>query len=489
MTEQSKIIFRDLLDRKKVAAEYGIPVTTQEVWHSENRYPPKRRIHCATQIGWSGSSFVLPDAVIGPDAADVIFQSGERSQDEHTQAGTLDGWQAGVSAKAVGNPLLVLALSTAFAGPVLAKCNAESGGVHFVGDSSTGKTTAIEAACSVWGGQNYKRSWRATSNGMEGAAVLFNDCLLCLDEISECDPGEVGKIVYALGNGRGKQRAGRSGSAREVTRWRCAVLSSGERTIATAMLEGGHRAKAGQAVRLLDVPAARAYGAWDNLHGMASGAGFSDALKQEAAKHYGKAGRAFLEKLTHDARDFCALLESFKALPLFDTENGEGQDKRAAARFVLIGMAGELATEYGLTGWPEGAAIDAAAVAFRMWQAQRGKGNDERRQIAERVSAFIERHGDGRFSDVDAMSETQINNRAGWWRAGADGREYLFTSDGMREAVKGFDFKRALDVLQELGALAAPGANGERARFSRIGGRGIKLYPINPDKLGGDHGA
>ena len=36
---------------------------------------------------------------------------------------------------------------------------------------------------------------------MEGAAALFNDCLLALDEISECDPREVGAIVYALGEG------------------------------------------------------------------------------------------------------------------------------------------------------------------------------------------------------------------------------------------------------------------------------------------------
>ena len=115
----------------------------------------------------------------------------------------------------------------------------------------------IEAACATWGGPNFRRSWRATANGMEGAAALFNDGLLALDEISECDPREVGAIVYALGNGRGKQRASRSGNARGVTRWRCVVLSSGERTIATAMQEGGYRAKAGQAVRLLDIPAAR----------------------------------------------------------------------------------------------------------------------------------------------------------------------------------------------------------------------------------------
>ena len=450
---------------------------------------PKRQMRCALQVGWCDGSFVLPDAVIGPKASGVIFQSGERGHDEHTKAGTLAGWQSEISALAINNSLLALALSASFAGPMLARCNAEGGGVHFVGDSSTGKTTLLEAGCSIWGGANDRRSWRATANGMEGAAALFNDCLLALDEISECDPREVGAIVYSLGNGRGKQRAGRSGSARGVTRWRCIVLSSGERSIATTMAEGGHRAKAGQAVRLLDIPAARAFGAWDDLHGLASGTAFSDAIKRASVTHHGHAGRAFLELLTRNTGDFCAALEAFKALPDFSAEGGEGQDKRAAGRFALLALAGETATEYGITGWPEGEAIKAASECFKLWRASRGKGNDERRQIVEKISGFIERHGSGRFSDADATDEAQIRDRAGWWKESGGDRDYLFTAEGMREALKGFDFKRGLDVLQEVGALATPGANGERAKFYRIGGRGVKLYPIKADKLGGDHGS
>lgn len=456
---------------------------------------PDRKVRCTLQVGWCGDSFVLPDTAIGPTASDVIFQSGERGHIEHTQAGTTDGWRTGVAALAVGNPLLCLSLSASFAGPLLEKCGAESGGIHFVGDSSTGKTTAIEAACSTWGGPTYKRSWRATSNGMEGAAAMFNDCLLALDEISECDPREVGAIVYALANGRGKQRASRSGSARGVSSWRCVVLSSGERTIATAMAEGGHRAKAGQAVRLLDVPVARTYGAWDDLQGLANAATFSDAIKRAAATHYGHAGRAFLERLARDTRDFCANLESLKASPLFNGTDFEGQDKRAASRFGLFAMAGELATEYGVTGWPPGEATQAAAEGFKLWRSLRGRGNDERRQILERVCDFIERHGDGRFSRAHAPDENQMFNgdpdhcgapmvrdRAGWWRDTDGAREYLFTSEGMREAVKGFDFKRALDTLQAAGALR-PNAAGERSQAQRIDGRTARVYAINAENL------
>ncbi|MDO9278634.1 MAG: DUF927 domain-containing protein [Polaromonas sp.] len=464
----------------------------QQLPHYLQSEHPKRQIHCALQVGWCGDSFVLPDVVIGPKSKDVIFQSGERGHEEHTQAGTLEGWQQGIAAMAVGNPLLMLAVSASFVGPLLQRCNAESGGIHLFGDSSTGKSTLMVGGCATWGGQGFMRSWRATGNGLEGAAAMFNDCLLALDEISECDPKQVGEIVYMLGNGRGKQRANRSGNARGVTQWRSFVMSNGERTIATTMAEGGYRAKAGQAMRLLDIPVAQKYGAWDVLHETTSPAAFSDAIKRAAAQHHGHAGRAFLKKLTFDLADYCAELEKLKALPQFATDGTEGQDKRAAARFAMIGLAGELATEYGLTGWQAGGAIKAAAHAFKLWQSGRGKGNDERRQIADKVRGFIDRHGDARFSNSDYTGDPQpfVRDRAGYWRDSNAGREYLFTSDGMHEALKGFDFKRALDVLQELGALPAPGADGKRARVYRVGGNSSRLYPINPKKMeDGDYGA
>lgn len=451
--------------------------------------PPQRKMRCALQVGWCEGSFILPDIVIGPRASDVIFQSGECGHDEHTTAGTLADWQKEISSRAVGNALLLLALSASFAGPMLALCNAEGGGLHFVGDSSTGKTTLLEAACSVWGGPNYRRSWRATANGMEGAAALFNDCLLGLDEISECNPNEVNAIIYALSNGRGKQRAGRIGNARAVTRWRCLVLSSGERSIETTLQEAGHKAKAGQAVRLLDLSAARVFGAWDDLHHLPSGTAFSDVIKRAAATHHGHAGRAFLEKLTRDGRDFCAFFERFKALPEFAVKDGEGQEKRAAGRFALLALAGELATEYGITGWPQGDATKAAASGFNAWRAMRGSGNDERRQILEQVSGFIERHGDSRFSKVDGDFEITVRDRAGWWEDSNESRIYLFTADGMREALKSYDFNRALDVLQEEGVLGPSGADGKRAKTRTINRRPVRLYAIKSNKLGGQHGA
>ena len=379
---------------------------------------PSRRVLCTLQTGWAGpkfDAFVLPSGVIGPGADGVVFQGG-RDGAEYATAGTLEGWHNAIAARAVGNPVLGLALCAAFAGPLLARCNAEGGGVHLVGDSSTRKTTAVEVAASVWGGDRFRRSWRATANGMEGAAALFNDSLLVLDEISECDPRDVGAIVYALGNGAGKQRAQRTG-ARAVARWRCMVLSSGERTIAMVMSEAGQRQTAGHAVRMLDVPAARTFGAWDTLHGAASGTALADDLKRAAATHHGHAGAQFLERLTRNDEDLCAALDAVKALPEFATL-GSGQIRRAAGRFALLALAGELATDYGCTGWPVGEAVRACGVAFTAWRETRQtRGGDlEGHQIARAVRGFIERHGDGRFSDAgddDTIRAATVRDRAG----------------------------------------------------------------------------
>jgi putative DNA primase/helicase len=445
-----------------------------------------RHVRCATQVGWCGNSFVLPSAVIGPAAINVVFQSGERGQAEYGLRGTLEGWRQDVAALAIGNPVLIMSLSAAFVGPLLEKVNGESGGIHLVDNSSVGKSTAIKAAASVWGGPRHLRSWNATANGMEGVAAMFNDNLLPLDEISECAPHDINRIVYALANGVGKQRASRSGAARSVVRWRCFVISSGERMISTELLNAGISAKAGQLVRILDLPVARLHGVWDDLHDLPNGGAFSDAIRAAVAKHHGNAGPAFLERLTRDGRNWSEQLEAMKRLAEFSVEGDAGQDKRVASRFALIAMAGEVATEFGITGWPVGAATKAAATMFRTWQAQRQHGNREPRQIIEQLAAFIERHGDSRFSPDRGDEGFPVRDRAGWWEHGheGEGRVYWFNSAGLREALKGFDFERALDVLAEAEVLSSlRGSKGERSRSKKIRGETMRLYQIFQGKL------
>ena len=448
---------------------------------------PKEKVLCTSQTGWKGRHvFVLPGEVIGPAAAGVVFQNGARSGTRHGRSGTLDGWRDGVARLAIGNPMLMFGISCGFDGPLLEPTNQEGGGVHLVGGSSTGKTTVLEAARSAWGGPDFKRSWRATSNGIEGVAEMHTDLLLPMDEINEVDPREAGSISYMLTNGIGKSRATRTGAAREARRWRLFVLSTGERSLAATMKEGRATAKAGQRIRLLDIPADRRFGCFDELHGHASGRALSDAIKNAAKEHYGIVGREFLTRLTKDHQDFGELVEISKSIPEFMGHGG--QEGRAAARFAHVAMAGELATDYGLTGWPRGAAIDAAIVAFRAWLGWRGAGDDEPRKIREALRDFIDRHGDSRFVDRDAdpdlrtSQERMIRDRAGYRQSTEDGgRLYLFNAAAMKEAGVGFDHAAVVAALIDCGALEVK--NDKPYQQAKIGGFNSRYYVINPDRL------
>ena len=456
-----------------------------------SRYP-KRRVLAATCIGWhsGGTVFVLPNRIIG--TGDVRYQSEQADHDEFTQAGTFDGWRSEIAARCTGNPMLAFAVSAALAGPLLARVHRTGSGFHFVGDSSTGKSTQLIAGASCWGGSGFIRTWRATGNGLEGIAAALNDTALILDEISEADPREIGGTIYAIGNGTGKSRAARTGKAREVRRWRVILLSSGERTLTATMAEGGKRAKAGQEARLLDVPCTRRYGVFDKLHDMADGRAFADGLKASANRNYGHSGPAFIERMISDPRDYGDYLAQITALDEFASETSlEG---RAAGAFALAAMAGELAIEWGILPWPEGEALDAAVIAYIAWKEQRGKGQTETRQILQAIADFIARHGDSRFSALHPKKDDEptpygsypkkddatVYNRAGWWKDDANGeRIYLFTPAGLREASEGFDLRRVLDALDDSGWIAEHDTD-KRSKKTKAQGRSQSLYAIAP---------
>ena len=455
---------------------------------------PEKHLQCVAQTGWVDSqckAFVLPGATIGPNAEDVAYQcdSAKTAKALYRTGGTLDGWRAGVAAVAVGNPMLALGICTAFAGPLLGLLRAESGGLHLIGDSSTGKTSILEAGRSVWGGEDFKRTWRATANGLEGAAAMFTDALLTLDEIKQCAPKEVDEAVYMIANGQGKARAEKSGGGRAVARWRVSVLSNGEMSVATKLAEGKLRIHAGQQVRLVDIPCGgRTFEVWDNLHHYDSARAFADGVKAQAATHYGHAARAFLEGLTKDnTADLVQALESIRAMPELAT-NGESQEQRVAGRFAVLALAGELATDYGVTGWPPGEAIRAAGVGLEAWRNSRtdkAGANAEHAQIVQAVTDFISRHGDSRFSDADAppsefLHQPITHNRAGYWRKTDAGRVYFFNGPGLREALEGHDFKRSLKKLQDAG-LMPPSTGRNSGKQFTIQGKKDRWYQVAPN--------
>lgn len=442
---------------------------------------PSARMRAASVTGWSGDAFVLPNAVIGAD--DIWFQASGRTA-PYANGGTFDGWRE-LAALAPGNPLLMLAFSAALAGPLLGPLNIDGGGAHIYGDSSSGKTTALHGAVSVWGGPAFKRTWRATANGLEGTGSLHSDTLLALDELGEIDPKSLYEAAYALINGTGKTRANRHGEARQASRWRVFLLSTGELTIAARMSAGGIEAKAGQELRILDVPVSGKYGLFDNLHGRASGAALSDEVRNLAARHYGHAGPRFVTELVAALRSGLNLADELQ--PLLERFGVEGQERRAARTFAICGLAGELAVRWHIVPWKSGSAAKAAMHAFELWRRRRGANEHgvEHAAILRSLADFIDKHSDSRFSNIDGSADRVIE-RAGYWRQDGDRRLYLFTSGGLKEAAKGYDLMRVLTALDKAKALAATDLDRRSKKTRDPTGRAVSLYHIDPDALAGD---
>lgn len=454
-----------VFDRKKRSAIMNYIMKVQ----------PEKKITAASKTGWFEDVFVLPNRIIGN--GNVIYQSEYTYESDVESNGTLEDWNQQIGRLCAGNIPLMVSVCAALAGPLFKLVNRKQGsGIHWVGDLSIGKSTALEVAASVWGPPDFIRSWSTTANGLEGIAATRNDTCLILDEINEASPQEIGKIVYIIVNGSGKQRAGRNGNARKIQRWRLMALSSGERTLENIMNEAGKKTNAGQIVRLLNVDAIFEHGILSNLHEFNDGQTLADHLKIACQKHYGQLGTAFIDKLISTEVNIIELLNTI-AKKLIEPSS-TNLEKRAASVFAVIALAGELAINFNLTPWAKDQVYEAILIAFKRWKLLHGIRKTEDYQILEAISDFINKHGDSRFSYTSNITENRpILNRAGWYKNEAGKRIYMFSAAGLQEAGGGFDRGRIVEVLAKHQWLTDTDSD-RLTKKTRIGSETKNLYHI-----------
>jgi uncharacterized protein (DUF927 family)/phage/plasmid primase-like uncharacterized protein len=451
---------------------------------------PSGRAKCVARVGWCGDVYVRPDVVIGGSTHEkIVYQHTSPVESAFGTAGTVEEWRDNVAALAAGNSRLVFGISVGLAAPLAEMAGADSGGFHVRGGSSTGKTTTLKCAASVWGEPSrFVRTWRATANGLESLAAFHNDSLLVLDELSQIDPREAAQAAYMLANGQGKARMTKAETLRPAAQWRLLFVSSGETTLAEHQAAANQRAHAGQEVRLVDIEAdaGAGMGVVEDLHGNASPASLADVIKDAAARYHGAVGLEWLRRIVVDRPHIVASLAADLVAFVAETAppDAGGQVLRVARRFALVAVAGEMATRYGLTGWAEGEAVRAAQRCFHSWmQTFGGAANVEARTILSQVRAFFEAHGSSRFEAWDADETQRVVNRAGF-RRGLEGEYtyYVLPEAFRREVCEGLDAKLATKLLVAAGWLV-PDVEGKAAGKVRIPGLGkdpIRIYVFGP---------
>jgi uncharacterized protein (DUF927 family) len=480
-----------------------------------------KRARSVSQIGWHKvgvrSVFVLPDRVYGGGADRWVLQVEGREQSIFNTSGTLMEWISGVSALCIGNSRLLFSVAAGFAAPLLGLLGEQGGGFNLCGAAQIGKSTALRAAASVWGGtpgrgsSGYVKPFRATGNGLEAVACMHCDTLLCLDEMGQVDSKEAGEIAYLLANGQAKLRSSRQGgSLRNVMRFCVLFLSTGEIGLSEKNREAGRETKAGQEVRLTDVPADAGglFGLFEDLHDFPSPSAFANAVREATDRSFGIAAAVFLDRLTEawkadedlpsKIRDRCDLL---LANWLSTYGSVSSQVRSIGFRFALVAVAGELASEWGVTGWPPGNASAGVRQCLISCLAERGTlGTREDEQAFTKLRDFISRHGDSRFAiwgdprprndaaqvetDDPPAERFRTQHRAGWRRWTApEGRgkcfwSYYLTPDGLKEALQGLNVPQAVAALVRRKCIR-PDAKGKNARSFTVPHHGkMRLYEI-----------
>ncbi len=400
---------------------------------------PTEFVRHVPRVGWHGKCYVLPIETLGMalDGERVIFHSEAGVEANFSQRGTLVQWQQDLGRLCVGNSRAAFTVACALAGPLLAWApGTTGGGFHSVGSTSIGKTTVFLLGASIWGkaaekaADSFIQKWRATGNGLEAQAEQHNDCTLFLDEIGAMDASDLGASIYMLSDGQGKTRSRGAGGLRPKASWRMLFMSSGELSPTQHMQTAGKTMKGGQEVRLIPIPSEVApNSALETFHEFEGGHEFSTWVQQHAARCYGTPGRAWLEHLVQNTDGLSARLQ--ERIDMIEAQllpsGAAGQVKRGARRFALVAVAGEMATEAGLTAWPPGESTRAAKICFDAWINSRGgSGSSEVTSMLKQVRQFLELHAEGRFT---------------WWHRAAD--------DHSAKTLNRAGVRRMLDELGE----------------------------------------
>lgn len=443
------------------------------------------RFLVTNNVGWASKAcdaFVLDNsAIIGNPK---VFYTGHAfsGRSGKLAQGDIKTWKSAVAEKCVGNPVLLSAVSLAFCGPLLDLLEIDGFGLHLRGSSSSGKSTALAAAVSVWGGPDRMSSWLTTANALEVTATSMNSTLLALDELGQVSGKDAYDAAYQLGNGRGKRRANASGHGTPSASWRVPVLSSGELTLSEKISESGGKPMTGQEVRIIDVAADFGkFGVFDELHGEASPAIFAEKLKAGAMSTYGLAGPQFVEACLKKKTELKQILppKVTKLARQFlsgHSEPADGPTQRVAASLALVAMSGEVATRWGLTGWPAGAALAAAHSLFDAWVDRRSAAvHSSKTDWTETLNEFLENNLSLGFSAVGANS---FRNELGFWDNG-----FLYLNkQAWSKAFEPANQTLAAETLTEQGILVRDGHH-YKTKAPRAAGNRNRCYRLNRARL------
>lgn len=234
---------------------------------------------------------------------------------------------------------IAISLSSALLMPLkLSNIAIDPAAYHFYGSSSTGKTTVLKLASSMWTNPLEKglmNDWNSTGNGL--MALLNNNygATVCFDEISMASIN-LTDFIYSLSQGADKTRCSPNGILPTKT-WCTNIMSSGEKSFSSKVdKQGGMNARI---IEFMDLQTTNS-----EEH--------SKQIQETYTKYYGCIGKKFVKFLPNIFSQLETDFNKWKTAIASKLPSGN-INQRVALQYACVCLAAEYAQAIGILIEPE----------------------------------------------------------------------------------------------------------------------------------------
>lgn len=385
----------------------------------------------------------------------------EQIADAYRSKGTIDGWINAVRLLEAF-PRAQLAVYAAFVPPLLAILDAPNFIIDWCGRTSTGKTTTLRVAASVWGRaeehhpESAISTWDATKVWMERASSILNGLPLILDDTKRVrHPYQVADLLYAVASGRGRGR-GNLKSTAVTPHWRTVLLSSGEAPATSFTQDGGTRTRS---IEVRGLP----FGRSDETSG-----GLVNQLSLAIKCNYGHGGPVFVRWLIKSKARWPHFAEEYRRRAEEYARGGSNEAGRLAQYAAAIDMAAALVHEALDRPWGFKSPLD------QLWKDIAREAQDaagEARTLQE-LYAWACRHETSFYgrhrSDQDGKPLYPKGEAFGRWDGGESWEFIAFSPDVVKRVLKEMGHQQPEAILAGWKERGWLDADGDRSRYTKV---------------------
>ena len=387
--------------------------------------------------------------------------------------GTLDGWREVVRVQREGNDVFRFMLAASFTAPLVSLVGFQSRFVYVEGKSRHGKSAAMKACASVWGNPDtLVNQYRDTLNGILSNASFLHNLPLLVDELQSANAkNPAGKrqcaesLAYAFGQGHDKTRLDRGANRKGVGSWSTLAISDGEQGVI------GNSTGTGAGNRTAELVGVPFDGEPRDIELVAS------AMHTAIATQYGTAGREFIGYLLATYGDDVTGGVRSGYGTILTTVRGEYPTHPHADLVALVTFADTLETAAVFK--EQGPEVLERSLGMARHVLPLIKGAEEL-DVGRRSAQFV----------LDWMSTNEDNFdgtahvRYGYHDSGDNPDVWKVIPTNLNKALddNGFDHEQALRGLVEVGVIER-GDSSHLAKMTRQGGRRLRCYQIDKDKL------